>query len=58
MANELTQIGVDELKAGQINHMVSSPWLTTLHWSPPPREGYDGQMDASKVPERTRAGSA
>ena len=23
LANELTQIGVDELKAGKINHMVS-----------------------------------
>ena len=44
LANELTQIGVDELKAGKINHMVS---ITAADYaalvSSFPREGYRRQ---------------
>ena len=57
MANELTQIGVDELKAGKINHMVS---ITAADYaalvSSFPAKGTDGKIDASKYPNAPRAG--
>ena len=57
MANELTQIGVDELKAGKINHMVS---ITAADYSSLtssfPAKGTDGKIDASKYPNAPRAG--
>ena len=57
MANELTQIGVDELKAGKINHMVS---ITAADYaaltSSFPAKGTDGKLDMSKYPNAPRAG--
>ena len=57
MANELTQIGVDELKAGKINHMVS---ITAADYaalvSSFPAKGTDGKIDVSKYPNAPRAG--
>ena len=57
LANELTQIGVDELKAGKINHMVS---ITAADYaalvSSFPAKGTDGKIDASKYPNAPRAG--
>lgn len=57
MANELTQIGVDELKAGKINHMVS---ITAADYSSLtssfPAKGTDGKIDVSKYPNAPRAG--
>lgn len=57
MANELTQIGVDELKAGKINHMVS---ITAADYaaltSSFPAKGTDGKLDMSKFPNAPRAG--
>lgn len=57
MANELTQIGVDELKAGKINHMVS---ITAADYaalvSSFPAKGTDGKINASKYPNAPRAG--
>ena len=57
LANELTQIGVDELKAGKINHMVS---ITAADYSSLtssfPAKGTDGKIDASKYPNAPRAG--
>ena len=57
MANELTQIGVDELKAGKINHMVS---ITAADYaaltSSFPAKGTDGKIDVSKHPNAPRAG--
>ena len=57
MANELTQIGVDELKAGKINHMVS---ITAADYSSLtssfPAKGTDGKLDMSKYPNAPRAG--
>ena len=57
MANELTQIGVDELKAGKINHMVS---ITAADYAAMtasfPAKGTDGKIDASKYPNAPRAG--
>lgn len=57
MANELTQIGVDELKAGKINHMVS---ITAADYAALtasfPAKGTDGKIDASKYPNAPRAG--
>lgn len=57
MANELTQIGVDELKAGKINHMVS---ITAADYaalvSSFPAKDTDGKIDASKYPNAPRAG--
>lgn len=51
LANELTQIGVDELKAGKINHMVS---ITAADYaaltSSFPAKGTDGKLDMSKYP--------
>lgn len=57
LANELTQIGVDELKAGKINHMVS---ITTADYAAMsasfPAKGSDGKLDLSKYPNAPRAG--
>ena len=57
LANELTQIGVDELKAGKINHMVS---ITAADYaaltSSFPAKGTDGKLDMSKYPNAPRAG--
>ena len=57
LANELTQIGVDELKAGKINHMVS---ITAADYSSLtssfPAKGTDGKIDVSKYPNAPRAG--
>lgn len=57
MANELTQIGVDELKAGKINHMVS---ITAADYAALtasfPAKGTDGKINASKYPNAPRAG--
>ena len=57
MANELTQIGVDELKAGKINHMVS---ITAADYAALtasfPAKGTDGKIDVSKYPNAPRAG--
>jgi len=57
MANELTQIGVDELKAGKINHMVS---ITAADYAALtasfPAKGTDGKLDMSKYPNAPRAG--
>ena len=57
LANELTQIGVDELKAGKINHMVS---ITTADYAAMsasfPAKGTDGKLDMSKYPNAPRAG--
>lgn len=57
LANELTQIGVDELKAGKINHMVS---ITAADYaalvSSFPAKDTDGKIDASKYPNAPRAG--
>ena len=57
MANELTQIGVDELKAGKINHMVS---ITAADYAALtasfPAKGTDGKIDANKYPNAPRAG--
>ena len=57
LANELTQIGVDELKAGKINHMVS---ITAADYaaltSSFPAKGTDGKIDVSKYPNAPRAG--
>ena len=57
LANELTQIGVDELKAGKINHMVS---ITAADYSSLtssfPAKGTDGKLDMSKYPNAPRAG--
>ena len=57
LANELTQIGVDELKAGKINHMVS---ITAADYaaltSSFPAKGTDGKIDVSKHPNAPRAG--
>ena len=57
LANELTQIGVDELKAGKINHMVS---ITAADYaalvSSFPAKGTDGKIDMSKYPNAPRAG--
>ena len=57
MANELTQIGVDELKAGKINHMVS---ITAADYAAMtasfPAKGTDGKIDVSKYPNAPRAG--
>ena len=57
LANELTQIGVDELKAGKINHMVS---ITAADYSALtasfPAKSTDGKLDASKYPNAPRAG--
>ena len=57
LANELTQIGVDELKAGKINHMVS---ITAADYAAMtasfPAKGTDGKIDASKYPNAPRAG--
>lgn len=57
LANELTQIGVDELKAGKINHMVS---ITAADYAAMtasfPAKGTDGKIDVSKYPNAPRAG--
>lgn len=57
LANELTQIGVDELKAGKINHMVS---ITAADYaaltSSFPAKGTDGKIDVNKYPNAPRAG--
>ena len=57
LANELTQIGVDELKAGKINHMVS---ITAADYaaltSSFPAKGTDGKIDVNKHPNAPRAG--
>ena len=57
LANELTQIGVDELKAGKINHMVS---ITAADYSSLtssfPAKGTDGKIDVNKYPNAPRAG--
>ena len=57
LANELTQIGVDELKAGKINHMVS---ITAADYAAMtasfPAKGTDGKLDMSKYPNAPRAG--
>ena len=57
LANELTQIGVDELKAGKINHMVS---ITAADYAALtasfPAKGTDGKIDVSKYPNAPRAG--
>lgn len=57
LANELTQIGVDELKAGKINHVVS---ITAADYaaltSSFPAKGTDGKLDMSKYPNAPRAG--
>ncbi|MBF1680124.1 MAG: selenocysteine lyase [Rothia sp.] len=57
LANEITQIGVDELKAGKINHMVS---ITAADYaaltSSFPAKGTDGKLDMSKYPNAPRAG--
>ena len=57
LANELTQIGVDELKAGKINHMVS---ITAADYAALtasfPAKGTDGKLDMSKYPNAPRAG--
>lgn len=57
MANELTQIGVDELKAGKINHMVSITAADYAAMSASfPAKGTDGKLDMSKYPNAPRAG--
>lgn len=57
MANELTQIGVDELKAGKINHMVSITAADYAAMSASfPAKGTDGKLDLSKYPNAPRAG--
>lgn len=57
MANELTQIGVDELKAGKINHMVSITAADYAAMSASfPAKGSDGKLDLSKYPNAPRAG--
>ncbi len=57
LANELTQIGVDELKAGKINHMVSITAADYAAMSASfPAKGTDGKIDASKYPNAPRAG--
>ena len=57
MANELTQIGVDELKAGKINHMVSITAADYAALSASfPAKGTDGKIDLSKYPNAPRAG--
>ena len=57
LANELTQIGVDELKAGKINHMVS---ITAADYAAMtasfPAKGTDGKINLSKYPNAPRAG--
>lgn len=57
MANELTQIGVDELKAGKINHMVSITAADYAAMSASfPAKGTDGKLDLSKYPNAPRVG--
>lgn len=57
LANELTQIGVDELKAGKINHMVSITAADYAAMSASfPAKGTDGKLDLSKYPNAPRAG--
>lgn len=57
LANELTQIGVDELKAGKINHMVSITAADYAAMSASfPAKGSDGKLDLSKYPNAPRAG--
>lgn len=57
LANELTQIGVDELKAGKINHMVSITAADYAAMSASfPAKGTDGKLDMSKYPNAPRAG--
>ena len=59
LANELTQIGVDELKAGKINHMVS---ITAADYaaltSSFPAKGTDGKIDVNKHPNAPPCGPA
>lgn len=57
LANELTQIGVDELKAGKINHMVSITAADYAAMSASfPAKGTDSKLDLSKYPNAPRAG--
>ena len=56
MANENTQIGIDELRSGKINHALSVTFPNYQRGASFPAKMADGNMDAAKYPEAPHAG--
>lgn len=56
MQNELTQIGVDELLSGKINHAISMTWMDYSKVSSFPAKMADGSMTPEEFPHTNRAG--
>ena len=56
MANENTQIGIDELRSGKINHALSVTFPNYQRGASFPAKMADGNIDTTKYPEAPHAG--
>lgn len=56
MANENTQIGIDELRSGKINHALSVTFPNYQRGASFPAKLADGNIDTTKYPEAPHAG--
>ena len=56
LANENTQIGIDELRGNKINHALSVTFPNYQRGASFPAKMADGNIDASKYPEAPHAG--
>lgn len=56
MANENTQIGIDELRSGKINHALSVTFPNYQKGASFPAKMADGNIDTAKYPEAPHAG--
>ena len=56
MANENTQIGIDELRSGKINHALSVTFPNYQKGASFPAKMADGNIDTTKYPEAPHAG--
>ena len=56
MANENTQIGIDELRSGKINHALSVTFPNYQRGASFPAKMADGNMDTTMYPEAPHAG--
>lgn len=56
LSNELTQIGVEEVRAGEINHMVSMTWQDYQRISGFPTKMTDGRVSKDDYPHAPHAG--